>query len=240
MSWPVAFWLSWTAFAAYLIIRAVLKSDLGPRPKGMASPPEAPAAKPLTSLQLAFHGPKPSISIEADGVWLRWTDREVRLHFDPGSCSFEDRSIKLLAHDPESGWAFIQAHKRILLVKPPYEKVPEYADMDDVERSVTVGGYQACDTVFADGGALHQFLRAATVASAGPIDEDALRQSLVEGADPAELDSYLAMAEGWVRSGQLGHVLALVEGLLEAPGATTEQRERLKSLRHQVLAKMGG
>lgn len=139
--------------------------------------------------------------------------------------------LKLIAHAPEDGWAFVRDGESILLLRPPYRGNRVAVQREDVERAVTVHGYLARDLDFTTERDLVQYLRDEVVRS-WPAQEDpeALREDLLSLADPDEINVYLDEATAWLRDGRRSEAITLSSRLLAAKELTHAQRSRIALL----------
>lgn len=139
--------------------------------------------------------------------------------------------LKLIAHAPEDGWAFVRDGESLLLLRPPYRGNHVSVGLEEVERAVTVHGYLALDLDFTTERALVQYLRDEVVRS-WPAQEapDKLRERLLLLANPGEINFYLDEATAWLRDGRVSETITLSSRLLAAKALTYEQRSRIASL----------
>ena len=108
--------------------------------------------------------------------------------------------FRLLAIAPEDGWAFVRRDDELLLVKPPYsQRTLSRVEEVDLERSLSLQGFQAENRSFADWGSLIAHLQAEIVAAheargqSEPASEDI--RELIHFAPHYILSNYLDRIE---------------------------------------------
>ncbi len=143
--------------------------------------------------------------------------------------------LRLIAHAPEDGWAFVREGDRILLLRPPYQGNHVAVRLEDVERAVTVHGYLARDLPFKTERDLIQHLRDEVVRS-WPVKEapEQLRNDLLELAAPDEIDFYIDEATAWMSDGRMTDTIVLLDRLFTAKELTYEHRLRIGFLLEEI------